>query len=365
MSAWKKSTKAALAATVGLLNGHLVELSNSSFVAQAAENCAVTSDPVVSLGLGSRYTADSKTRSDLDEAANTAVNDALKPIDKFIQDISRDANSAQIDPGKQQSKSNCVLSAIHAWAKADALRDMQTMNARIAIPSRIGGIAVAYRQVRDLAPNSASEKKVIEDWLKRLAVQTTSYFDTEAPKNASRNNLRAWASFAVGEIGIITQDATLANWSLDSNKTMIAQSSPDGSLPLEMGRAKYALHYQLHAVTALFYSIARLCDAGYGDGGIDIEQMRRIAHFSVNGVKNPEIVAAIAGQPQKFDTELKEISSSLVWLEPYRSLTGEELMKLDMLEIRPLMNSKLGGDITRMFSARKISCDPKAPIAGN
>jgi poly(beta-D-mannuronate) lyase len=360
-----KSALAALALNASLGLAGSLEGGPMFDQAQAAETCWPVPEPVISLGIGSRYTAESDTRSDIDEASNDAVNKALRPIDKFIQDLSRDANTAMSDTSKRPAKAACVFAAILVWAEADALSDMQTMNASLAVPSRIGGIAIAFGQTRQFASQSPEQRKTIDDWLKRRAVQTKDYFDTGAPRNASRNNLRAWASFAVGEIGILTRDPALLAWSLESNKTMIAKSDRDGSFPLEMGRDKYALHYQLHAVAPLVTSMARLCEAGYGAGGADFNQLRKIARFSVDGVQNPDIVAQIAGAPQEFDTNLQRIAGMLAWLEPYKALTGDDLMKLDLPEIRPLLNSKLGGDLTRNFRKRQIRCNVRPNLINN
>jgi poly(beta-D-mannuronate) lyase len=333
--------------------------------AHAAEICQPVPAPVVSLGFGSRYIADSATRSDIDDESNAAVNAALKPIDNFIQDLSRDAGIALTDPAKRREKAACVFAAVLVWAKADALSDMRSMNASLAVPSRIGGIAMAYGQVRAFVPQRNAERKIIEDWLKRRAIETRNYFDTDAPPNASRNNLRAWASLAVGEIGILTRDPALSAWALASNKTMISHANSDGSLPLEMGRGKYALHYQIHAVGPLVTSMARLCEAGYGVAGADIDRLRKIARFSVYGVHNPGIVAQIAGAPQTFDTDLKKIAGTLAWLEPYKALTDEDPMKPSLQHIRPLLNSKLGGDLTRLYGKRKITCWIKPNLMPN
>jgi poly(beta-D-mannuronate) lyase len=313
-------------------------------------------EPVVSLDFGSRYTADSKTRSDIDEESNQAVDDALKPIDKFIQDLSRETNASATGDDGSVANARCVFDAVFAWAKADALSDMQSMNAKLAVPSRLGGIAVAYGQVRGLTQKSGKEIAVIESWLKRRANETRVFFDTEAPKNASRNNLRAWASFAVGEVGILTSDTTLVAWAQNSNKAMIDQSSADGSLPLEMARGKYALHYQLHAVAPLVTSIARLCDAGYSAAGADAAKLRRVARFSVAAVANPLLVVKIAKVEQQWTADPKKLAGTLAWLEPYMALSADAGLITKTTVVRPLLNSKLGGDLTRIYGRRKIKC---------
>jgi poly(beta-D-mannuronate) lyase len=344
-------------ATIRFRLACLVILSTATPMAtHAAKPCFEVADPVISLDFGSRYTADSKTRSDLDEASNQAVNDALKPIDEFIQDLSRETNASASGDEEGAARAQCVLDAVFVWANADALNKMESMNAKLAVPSRIGGIAIAYGQVRGLAQKSGNEIAVIERWLSRRAYETKAFFDKEAPKNASRNNLRAWASFAVGEVGILTEDATLVAWAQNSNKAMIVQSSDDGSLPLEMARAKYALHYQLHAVAPLVTSMARLCDVGYGTAGADMVRLKRVARFTVAATADPQIVVKITKQQQTLTDDPKKLSAMLAWLEPYMALTADSDLITKTTVVRPLLNSKLGGDLTRIYSNRRIRC---------
>jgi poly(beta-D-mannuronate) lyase len=329
-----------------------------SSLASAKDECFDYPDPVVSLEFGSRYKDDSKTRSDIDADSDAEVTKALKTIDVFIQDLTRQIGKAQAekDPEKQLAMSICVLNAVHAWAKADALSDMRTTNTKLAVPSRVGGIAIAYAEAKTMIPGMDAEKQVIETWLQARARATTDFFDNEATKGASRNNLRAWASLAVGQIGILSKQKDLIDWSVDSNRTMIAGSAEDGSIPLEMRRKKYALHYQLHALTPLITSIAMICDAGYGNGQADLTRLATIVHFSLDGVQNPALVETVAGASQTVKPGLKANATSLAWLEPYASLTGDQQVAAKLAELRPLLNSKLGGDVTRIYADRGISC---------
>jgi poly(beta-D-mannuronate) lyase len=341
--------------------GALVLFVGMTNIASAKAKCPDVPNPVVSLEFGSRYKADSNTRSDIDAESDAEVTSVLKSIDRFIQGLTRQIGKAQAedDQKKQLIMSSCVLNAIHAWAKADALSDMRTANAKLAVPSRIGGIAIAYAETRSMVPGMEAEKQAIETWLLARAKATMDFFDNDATKGASRNNLRAWASLGVGQIGILSKQTELVDWSIDSNRTMVTGSAADGSIPLEMRRKKYALHYQLHALTPLVTSIAMICDAGYGNGQADLERLKIIAGFSLNGVKNPKIVEAIAGEAQTVEPGLKANTESLAWLEPYASLTGEKDVNAVLLEIRPLLNSKLGGDVTRIYGNRHIDCETR------
>jgi poly(beta-D-mannuronate) lyase len=331
----------------------------SATAAQAAkETCFTAPKPVMSLGFGSRYQAASKSRSDIDEDSDAAVTKALKPIDKFIQDLSRQITRAsdEKDPGMRRLYQRCVVDNVYTWAKADALDDMRTPNAKLSIPARIGGIAIAYSEARNQVPGLGDKQRLIEAWLLKRARETAYFFDNEATKGASRNNLRAWASLAVGEVGILTEDRALVDWAIMSNRTMIEGAAPDGSLPLEMNRMRYALHYQLHAMTPLVASVARLCDAGYGKGGADIEKLGTMARFSINAVKNPGIVQKINGKSQTVKPGLKANLSAISWLEPYIALSSDFDVEKQFASLRPLNNSKLGGDQTALYQGRRVSC---------
>ncbi len=340
----------------------IVLLGGLSSVSYAKEQCLDDREPVVSLDFGSRYKADSKSRSDIDTESDAEVTNALKTIDVFIQDLTRLVGKAQTeeDPEKQVAMSTCVLDAVYDWAKADALSDLRTMNAKLAAPARLGAIAIAYAEAASLIPDKKVEKQVIETWLQARARATMNFFDNEATNGASRNNLRAWASLAVGQIGIISKQMELVDWSIESNRTMIAGSADDGSLPLEMRRKKYALHYQLHALTPLVTSIAMLCSAGYGNGDADLARLGTIANFTIEGVNNPAIVEALVGAHQSTEPGIKANTASLAWLEPYVSLTEDKSISGELAGLRPLRNSKLGGDVTRIYGNKRIDCSTDA-----
>ncbi|MDH4413400.1 MAG: alginate lyase family protein [Rhizobium sp.] len=327
--------------------------------AQAAgETCFKTPTPVMSLGFGSRYEDGSQTRSDIDEESDAAVTKALKPIDQFIQNLAKIVSKAQTekDVATRRAYQRCVVDSIYSWAKADALNDMRTFNAKLSVPSRIGGLAILYAESRDQVPGLHDRERIIEKWLLKRAQETVYFFETEATKGAARNNLRAWASLAVGEVGVLNRDRGLVEWSILSNNTMITDAAADGSLPLEMNRQRYALHYQLHAMTPLVTSVARLCEAGYGKGGADLEKLSTMAHFSIAAVKDPTIVQKINGKSQTVKPGLKNNLSSIAWLEPYVALTNDVEMVTEFGSLRPLANSKLGGNQTKQYEGQRISC---------
>ena len=197
--------------------------------------CEAVPTPVVRLDHGSRYTAEDASRSTFDEASNDEVNRQLKPVDDFITDLAGAANTAVSSEADRKVAAQCVLAGLNAWAKAGALSDLATMNAQLSVPSRVAGLAFAYAQVRPFLPPSSDTKRV-DAWLAERARATMGYFDTDAPKNASRNNLRAWAALAVARVGLTLDDTAMIDWADASVRLVACQAAPDGSLPLEMAR---------------------------------------------------------------------------------------------------------------------------------
>ena len=69
-------TTLALATTMTLLLGaSAIRAEDKPFA------CPAVPAPVVALNFGSRYTDDSKTRSDIDEVSNAEVDAALQPVE--------------------------------------------------------------------------------------------------------------------------------------------------------------------------------------------------------------------------------------------------------------------------------------------
>jgi poly(beta-D-mannuronate) lyase len=340
----------------GFCAASAVLLAQPAAGASGSGDCFAVPRPVVSLNFGSRYEANSKTRSDIDESSNAKVDAALKPVDEFIQDLTRYANKVRQDPQKNQDLAVCVIKAIDTWAKADALSDMETDNAKLSVPSRIGGIAIAYSQVVSEATHYPNERRRIARWLRVRAYETMAFFDYRAPPKASRNNLRAWAGLAVGQIGVMQKNTKLIGWALETNRAMLADASTNGTLPLEMGRGKYALHYQIHALGPLTTSMALMCEAGYGNSGADMAKLAQIVKFTMKAVDNPSLVQPIAGKAQKFSKGIKANDHSLAWVEPYIAMTNDRSLSRAVDGYRPFSNSKLGGNITDLYENRSISC---------
>ena len=327
---------------ISLLACALLTLSS---VAALAKDCPMAPAPVVSLDYDSRYQPDSTTKSDLDSKADAEVNDALAPVDDFLRDLTSLANSGFKDGADRVTIADCVVGQITVWAEAGALTELKSPTSNLTIGSRIAGFGLVLLQV---LPHTTRDVAPIKTWLATLQKHQTDFWETDAPDKARKGNLRAWAALSAATSADILDDPILRAWSLWSVSYVLCSADPDGSLPQEMTRGKYALKYQLHAIAPLVVttlllerqkaSVQPLCD----------HALSRVIHFAVADLDTGAATEALTGKVQTFFDGSDQIEGfHLAWLEPYLLLDKSDdratLQKLAE-KYKPLNYSKLGGD---------------------
>lgn len=320
---------------------------------ETAFTCAAAPAPVVSLTFGSRYTDDSKTRSDIDEASNAEVDKVLKPVEEFIAELMRMTNTALVE--NDTARAACALDWLDSWATAGALSNLETLNVQLAIPARQAGLAIALLQADAVGGLDAAKRTRVLGWLKANIEATMLFFDGEAPPNASRNNLRAWAALAAAATGRLDSDQNILDWARSSLELVACQASPDGSLPLEMNRADKAMNYQLHATAPLVVTAELLAATGYDAYAACDGALTRIAGFSLKAAADPAVVEQVAGVEQSYQTGKQKLEPfALAWLEPYLRHQPDAAAEALAEKYRPLAHAKLGGNLTRIgdWSAR-------------
>jgi poly(beta-D-mannuronate) lyase len=311
-------------------------------------SCPAVPEPVTSLDYGSRYTDNSKTRSEIDEAGNAEVDNALKPVEQFINELIKMSNTAMMNG--DQERANCVLDWLAAWADAGALTNLQTVNVELSVPARYSGLAMALLQAETAGGLDADKRSRVVAWLKSAAASMITFFDgDDVPGNASRNNLRAWAGLAAAAIGRLDDDKALLDWAKGSFELVTCQANPDGSLPLEMNRADKALNYQLHATGPLIVTADLLKATGYDGYAACGGKLMQIADFSLRAVDDPAIVQAINGKKQTFQTGKQDLEPfMLAWVEPLLRHHPDAGLDAYVDDLRPFSHAKLGGNLTRL-----------------
>lgn len=324
--------------------GMMLTQANTAYAKDDDLACAVPLEPVISLSYGSRYTDESVSRSDIDEEGNAEVNAALGPIDDFLRDLTRMANSITAGSDERVAEADCLIGQMAIWAEADAFSELETITANFSIGSRLAGFAFAYRQAAPYSTN-AQHRAVIEEWLSTRITEQMLFWEEDATQGAKRGNLRAWATLAVNLVADITDDPVALRWSAWSASFLQCQALEDGSLPQEMRRGKYALHYQLHAITPLVVTTLLLEQQGMSIRGVCDNALDRIVKFAVDDIAEGKASEGYSGEVQSYFDGTDTLDSfEMAWLEAYLILSPNPALEALAEEFRPLNHSKLGGN---------------------
>lgn len=303
--------------------------------------CPELADPILRLDYGSRYSSTDKSRSSFDSASNADVNAQLKPVDDFITSMIRAANAALLTA--DITAGECVKAGLLVWAKAGALDQMASLNANLSMPSRLAGLAFAWDEVKPMV-TSDQDSALIEAWLAGMARSTMAFFDTEAPPKSQRNNLRAWAALAVARVGLTLGNQQMIDWADISLRLVICTADADGSLPLEMARKGLALHYQIHALTALVPAAVLLDLEGHSLFAACDGSLHRIIGFALAAFGDPTAVTRLAKVEQSyFDGSDKLQGFELAWAVPYLANFPDPELAAFIAPYGTLANFKIGG----------------------
>ena len=314
-------------------------------------DCGILPDPIINVTYDSRYSDESITRANYDAQSNAHVNRVLKPIDDFGRKLIALSNIAIRQESKRDKNTNCVVDKIYQWAKADALKGQNTIIVKMTIPPRYGIIAMALAQL-DIQNDArfTEENAIIKDWLQRRSYETIIFFQTKALGSVPRANLRGWAALAATQVGLLYDNQTLIRWGILSNQYILSFINDDGSHPDEMRRGQLALHYQLHATAPLSTSSALLIKAGFREELAYLSKLEQMVDFTIAALKNPRLVEAKLNIKQTITGGLDSIKPSMIaWVEPYLSIICNAQLNTDINPLRPLSNSKLGGNLTHLY----------------
>lgn len=310
--------------------------------------------PVVSLAVTSRYDQSDKTKSTIDEDAEEAYQEGMKPIRDWLAEVSQMATRYTESEGKKTKEAACAIAWMAAWAKGGAMLDLDTRQALLSTTRILAGVSISYAQVRAAPVGTAEDRKLIEDWFRRYAELVKGNFskDGSATRSSDRQNHRYWAGFSVAAIGVVTGDRKNLEWGVKSFEIGACQIRADGALPLELARGKRARDYHIHA-TAPLVMIAELAVAN----GIDAYKLcggalHRLVKFNVDMIRDPRGVEAITGEKQlKLPTRSGALRGDrIAWLAPYLKRFPEKRSLIEGLKMPERMtSSNLGGNLGALF----------------
>ncbi len=311
-------------------------------------------DPVVGLAVTSIYDQSDESRSTIDDEQFDAYTEEMAGPRDFLTYVTKAASDYVASNGKKAGKAACVYAFIDAWARGDALSQLDTRQSALSSTRIVAGMGMAYLAVRPYVEAEGLDTSAIEGWFAARAVDFQRVYDQSGDRGSNRSNHRYWGGFAVAVSGVVAGDRALLDWGVASYKIGVCQIDAHGALPLELAREKKARDYHLHAIAPLVM-IAELAEAngvdayGFCDGA-----MHRLVKFSLTAVADPSEIEALTGSKQlKLPTDDGAIRGDrLAWVEPYFKRFGGSETDYGIKVNRPLFSSNLGGRLTVMVAAK-------------
>jgi poly(beta-D-mannuronate) lyase len=254
----------------------------SAASASAASACKAPPAAIIDFNTVSYYT--DAHHSEVDPALKQEEKAETKPVKDFEKGVARDASA--FSEGDSEAGS-CALSWLSDWAgKGAFLGKMGSGQAYDTQKWLLASVALSYGRLKQRAtPKDAAQ---IENWLKALADRVMA--DTEQKPNV-RNNHYYWNGLAVTAVGAVTHEQKYLDFGSHVFETAMGQISHDGSLPLELKRAKKAARYHAFASGALVM-MSSILDQ-------NSPQLDRLVEYTFNSVRDPGAVESKAGAAQE------------------------------------------------------------------
>ena len=315
-------------------------------------DCDTPGEPLVSLDVRSKYRQDDASRATIDEEAEEAYSEAVEPLRNYGRALVKISNAYVKSEPKNTAAAACALTWLDTWAKANALTDMRSRQAGHNQGQAVGGIALAYLQIRNAPGLPDEQKKRVEAWLNRLGHQVADAMNRNDGVSG-RNNHRYWNGLSAIAAGIASGDETLIKWGADSARIGIRQITRDGILPLEINRAKRARDYHSFATEPLI-AIAELARTQ----GIDLyaendKALSRLVDRVVESYSDPSFFEKATGVKQEpYPGDGTVPTSRIAWLEIYQSRFPSPEAEALLASKRPVASSGIGGNTTLLFKGK-------------
>lgn len=295
-------------------------------------------------------------------------NRQVKPLYSYLDSLARITDGYVRQQPRFPQAASCGLDWLHAWAKEDALMGtIKGRQGRYARKWASGSIALSYLKIRGQAGLDGEKKKVVEQWIGRLADVVA---DSSTGETSRRNNHAYWNGLTNMANGIVLSRKDLFESGIAAYRLALSEMRSDGVLPLELARKEHALHYHNFALSPLvfiaglaarqgidLYREKRRHDLGpSGDGETDIH---KLADLVIRSLEDPQYFKKFSSIPQA--TRKGKISNyisdtELVWIEPYYARFKELRLVRFICRLRPLYNWRTGGDATLAWGVKDISC---------
>jgi poly(beta-D-mannuronate) lyase len=299
-----------------------------------------------------------KTHSLVDPVKKRENEAAVAPVRQFVASVTTLADGWMRSSPAKPDYAKAALDQLFAWASAGALLGEVNQQGGYERKWTLGSLALAFLKVRAAPGLDPGKVAATQAWFSRVAAAVMPAYE-DAKNSSSRNNHAYWAGLAVAAAGVATNDRRLFDWGMSRARMGIAAIRADGTLPLEMERARLALHYHAFALPPLVMLAEMAAANGIALYDEDNGALRRLADRVMAGMDDPRSFEKLAGVAQAFPLTTHPRASYVAWGEAYYArLHDPRLLKWLGSGARPLVDERLGGDQTLSFGVTPL---PPAP----
>jgi poly(beta-D-mannuronate) lyase len=306
----------------------------------------------------SMYSKAEGNSSVVDPKAYKAYKAAYKPISDYEVGLTSMANRyVRSDPPRPDIAA-CDLDWLAAWADAGALLGEVNKNGEYTRKWLLASLSNTWIQVRDEPSLDPAKRKKVLQWIHDVAAAAMADFSRDDQLKSRRNNHLYWAAWGIGSAGLATDDRSMFEWAVDKARYGIGLIQPDGTLPLEVERGQKAYLYHMFSAMPLFM----LANAAEKNG-IDLYSendngLARLAALCLKNLDDQSYFDELTGKKQ--DMSRVATPSDLGWLEVYARRYRDPRATAALARFRPVKHSRMGGNITLLYSGIAVSRSKEA-----
>ena len=310
--------------------------------------CEQPPTPVRDLVVPSFYRRDDSTHSIVDPDALAERNRGAAPVRKFGNGISRMGDRWLGENPPPADVADCMASWLDAWAGATALLGRVSRQGASERKWTLATLSLNYALIRNVSAQDEDRRVRIEGWLRKLGwVMIPDY---ARKPYAEQNNHLNWAALSALATAIAVQDKPMFDWAIDAARGAISNIAADGSLPLELRRAKRSVHYHVFALQPLVLAAEIAAANGIDLYTVDGGALHRLVDFARAVIADPALVGDRVGVPQEMPFGAQS-AGLYAWMEPYVARFGTANAPAALVDARKngLDDVRLGGNLTLRF----------------
>ena len=270
-----------------------------------------------------------------------------RPVQYFLNMVADLTDDYLLVDPAEPVRAQCALRWLAAWADAEAFlkqpRGFQGLAERRWFSL---STALSYLKIRDEPTLDGAARQRVEAWLGRLAARALL-------TGGELNNHAYWEGLTAMVNGILLNRPELYEIGPARYRLALSQMRADGTLPRELRRGDQSLLYHNFALEPLVYIAEFAARQGQDLFGETVEGrgLKQLLDVVLAGIGDLEQYRRFSDQGQQL---CFICGAAMDWAELYYARFADERLVVLLQQRRPLLNPRLGGDITVGYGVKEL-----------